>query len=148
MAAKTKVELKGSKAVLKKLKKAGKFFGGDLKISNEIGLFQLTQIKRRNSTGHSLSGGFFKGYDPGYKAWKASKGHPVNRVTLFLTGQMTNSMTYNAAKDKVTLKFANTENADKARKNNVKFPFWGINKTDEKGITRIFKAGLQRALSG
>jgi hypothetical protein len=69
----------------------------------EVGAYVIAQILMRTSQGRDVTDRFFKGYSPTYKAWRAAKGLPTNRVDLFVTGSMMGSVDSKAEQTRVTI---------------------------------------------
>lgn len=119
---------------------------------SEIGMFLQSRIKIRTSKGKDVDGTPFEPYNPAYALFRQKKGHPTDKVTLFFTGSMMSSMTYDATNSKVRLFFMNTEDKTEAKNPkkafflNEKREFFAMSREDIIGVMEIVQDFINRKL--
>ena len=92
------------------------------RLMSEIATFLITSIKLRTAKGKDVNDDDFDPYSKKYAMFRANKGHPINKVSLFFSGSMMSSMDYKATSDKATIYFLNTE--DRTGTSNPNKAYW------------------------
>jgi hypothetical protein len=75
---------------------------------SDIALYVIASINGRTSRGEDVEGSPFAPYTPAYRAFRTKAGRPVNKVNLFFTGTMMNSITFDTSRSEVEIFFSNT----------------------------------------
>lgn len=85
------VEMKGLDGLRRKLDGL-QFAFRDKILWSEIGMLLRARILRRTAKGKDADNQAFDGYSEGYKLYRKKHGRPVQKVNLFWSGTMLNSM--------------------------------------------------------
>ena len=85
--------------------------------------------------------GRFKPYSKKYFLQKSKK-DKTGIVNLMMTGQMLGAMTTKANRKQAEIFFVGREQNKKATFNNIKRPFMGFNKREEKRLAKVFERHL------
>jgi len=143
--AKVKIQFDNKKAIIR-LRATHLFLQGSTALMLEMAQYGVAQIKMRTAAGEDHNNHLFKPYAASTKIFRASTGHPTNKVNLFLTGEMLKSMHGRAVhKKEAKIMFKKNKEAEKASQNQKTRPFFGLNKEDITGLIRIYKNHLARA---
>ena len=89
--AKVKIQFDNKKAIIR-LRATHLFLQGSTALMLEMAQYGVAQIKMRTAAGEDHNNHLFKPYAASTKIFRASTGHPTNKVNLFLTGEMLKSM--------------------------------------------------------
>ena len=125
------------------------------KLLYNLGFFGKTKILERTALGVDVDSKLFKPYSASYKFFRQSDkggGHPIDKVDLFFSGQMINSMTVKANSNKAVIYFAGQQQAKKAAGHHFgmnKLPerkFFSLSASDVQGIEKMVDTYIEGAL--
>lgn len=103
----------------------------------------LNRIQKRTSLGLDINEQPFRPYSEAYKGFRKSKGRPVDKVRLIFTGRMRGAMASGLSGQDGLIFFTSRAESRKAAFNNRKRPFFGLNRSDERAISRVYQRGLR-----
>jgi hypothetical protein len=120
----------------------------------DIASYVIASIQARTSKGIDVEGSAFAPYTPAYRAFRERAGRPVNKVNLFFTGTMMNSMTFDASRSEVEIFFSNTTDPNdvasplKAFALNESRRFFAVSRDEQDEIEDIIREHLNELLRG
>lgn len=103
----------------------------------------LNRIQKRTSLGLDINEQPFRPYSEAYKGFRKDKGRPVDKVRLIFTGRMRKSMQSGLQGQDGLIYFDSRAESRKAAFNNRKRPFFGLNRGDQRAISRVYLKGLK-----
>lgn len=96
------------------------------------------RIRERTLKGKEISGNPFAPYTSQYAEFRGSKGRS-KKPNLNFSGEMLGSMIYSKGRGSAKIRFSRLTEAEKAARNQVKRPFFGLNKDDKAYLMRFIR---------
>lgn len=123
-----------------------KSFSSDLQNKLDKALFKAAiegrrLIRERTKRGISLDGGRFERYTADYAEFRKRKGRS-SKPNLLFSGNMLGSIIVLKRRGYSVIKFSRLSEALKAKGNQNKRPFFGLNKDDKAKLTRFVRGKL------
>lgn len=103
----TVIEIRGLDRLLRRFNHMERYFFSQ-ELMSELAQYIITAIQLRTAEGIDAEGSEFIPYSPLYALFRESQGHPTDKVSLFFSGTMLSSMTFDATKDTARIFFMRT----------------------------------------
>ena len=101
------------------------------------------RIDKRTRLGLDVKEQPFRPYSKEYRAFRQSKGRPVDKVRLIFTGKMLGDMQFGMQGQDGIINFSRRSESKKAAMNNRKRNCFGLNRGDTRAIRDAYFKGLR-----